>query len=165
MIRGTKSNGNGNMLMNRQASVLKVHRVVLYLTTLGLVAYGMMAILYPEVLASGFNRFTKLDWAQFQIDRDVIAAYITLLWRLIGGFNLAVGFTLTLIVWKWMQPGRPWAWTTLLLGTLMAYLSPMTLDLTVKSIEVFEVIEFLMFGIFAATMLYVRKIYFTPADI
>jgi hypothetical protein len=123
-----------------------------------------MEIFNPEVLASGFNRFTDQDWQQFQIDSHIVAAYVTLLWRLIGGFNLAAGLTLALVVWRWLQPGHSWAWTTLLLGTLVAYLSPMTLDLTVRSIEFLEVIEFVLFGLFVTTMLFVREKYFTLPD-
>ncbi|NIS81253.1 MAG: hypothetical protein GTO14_13850 [Anaerolineales bacterium] len=150
--------------MKPQSIIIKYHRIILYLTTLGLAAYGIMAIINPDVLASGFNRFTEQDWGRFQIDNQVVAAYVTLLWRLIGGFNLAVGLTLTFVVWRWLLPGSRWAWITLLLGTLMAYLSPMILDLTVRSIEVFEVIEFLLFGLFVITMLFVRQEYFTQPD-
>ncbi len=150
--------------MKPQTILIKYHKVVLYLTTLGLAAYGIMAIVNPEVLAAGFNKFTKQDWQQFQIDSHIVAAYVTLLWRLIGGFNLMAGLTLTLVVWRWLQPGHRWAWTTLLLGTLIAYLSPMILDLTVRSIEAPEVIEFLLFGLFVTTMLFVREEYFTQPD-
>ncbi len=150
--------------MNPKGFLLKYHKVVLYLTTLGLAAYGIMAIYNPEVLAGGFNRFTNQDWSQFQIDSHNVAAYVTLLWRLIGGFNLAVGLTLAFIVWKWLQPGHRWAWTALLLGNLVAYLSSMSLDLTVRSIEFFEWIEFLLFGFFVVTMLLVRKEYFTQPE-
>jgi hypothetical protein len=150
--------------MKPQTTLVKYHKVVLFVTTLGLAVYGIMAIFNPEMLAGGFDRFTKQDWQQFQLDGHIVAAYVTLLWRLIGGFNLAAGVTLTFVVWKWLQPGHRWAWTTLLLGTLLAYLSPMSLDLTVRSIEFFEVIEFLLFGLFVTTMLFVRKEYFTLPD-
>lgn len=146
--------------MNPKGNLIKYHKVVLYLTTLGLAAYGMMAIFNPEVLAGGFNRFTKQDWNQFQTGGHLVAAYIALLWRLIGAFNLAAGLTLTFVIWKWLQPGHKWAWMTLLLGNLIAYLSPMALDITVRSIEFFEVIEFLLFGFFVTTMVLVRKEYF-----
>lgn len=146
--------------MRPSAALFKYHKVVLYLTTLGLAAYGMMAIVNPEMLAGGFDRYTEQEWQELQRDRHQVAAYITLLWRLIGGFNLAIGLTLTLIVWKWLRPGKKWAWLTLLLGTLIAYLSPMSLDLTVRSIEIVEVLEFLLFGLFVATMLFVCKAYF-----
>ena len=150
--------------MKPQNRLIIYHKVVLYLTTLGLAAYGIMAIIDPEVLAAGFNRFTNQDWQQFHTDSHKVAAYITLLWRLIGGFNLAAGLTLTLVVWRWLEPGHRWAWITLLLGALIAYLSPMTLDLTVRSIEPFEVIEFALFGLFVTVMLFVRPKYFTLPD-
>jgi hypothetical protein len=150
--------------MKQQNVLFKYHRVILYLVTIGLVVYGVMAIFNPEILAGGFNRFTKQEWGQFQLNSQDVAGYVTLLWRLLGGFNLAAGLMLTLIVWKWLLPGRRWAWITLLLGTFIAYLSPMSLDLSVRSIEVFEVIEFMLFGLFAVTMLFVREEYFTQAD-
>ena len=146
--------------MRTSAILFKYHKVILYLTTLALAAYGILAIVNPEILAEGFDRFTGQEWQQFQSDSHTVAAYVTLLWRLIGGFNLAIGLTLTLLVWKWLQPGHKWAWLTLFLGTLIAYLSPMSLDLTVRNIGIFEVIEFLLLGLFVATMLFVRNRYF-----
>lgn len=151
-------------IMKPQTILIKYHKVVLYLTTLGLAAYGVMAIINPEVLAAGFNTFTNQNWQQFQIDSHIVAAYVTLLWRLIGVFNLMAGLTLTLVVWRWLRPSHRWAWTTLLLGTIVAYLGPMITDLTVRSIEVFEVFEFLLFGLFVTTMLLVRAEYLTPPD-
>ena len=41
--------------MRTSAVLLKYHKVVLYLTSLGLAAYGVMAIVNPEILASGFS--------------------------------------------------------------------------------------------------------------
>lgn len=150
--------------MELKNSLIRYHKVVLYLTTLGLAAYGIMAIASPEVLAPGFNTFTELDWRQFQKDNHEVAAYIILLWRLIGVFNLMAGVTLTLIVWKWLQPGRRWAWITLLLGTTLAYAGPMITDLAVGRIAFFEVVEFLLFGLFVFTMLFVRKEYLSHQD-
>lgn len=148
------------MIEDLKFILIKYHKVVLYMITLGLVVYGIMGIFNPEVLAGGFNSFTKQDWQQFQIESSIVAGYVTLLWRLIGGFNLAAGLTLTLVVWKWLQPGCRWAWMALLLGNLIAYISSISLDITTRSIEFFEVIEFLLFGIFLLTMLLVRKKYY-----
>ncbi len=142
----------------------RYHKVVLYLTTIGLAAYGIMAIVTPEVLAAGFQRFTDLDWPQFQSDNSLAAAYIILLWRLIGIFNLMAGLALTMIAWKWLQQGNKWSWIALFTGTILAYLGPMITDLTVGSIEVFEIIEFTLFGLFVITMLLVRGIYFTNPE-
>jgi hypothetical protein len=146
--------------MDPKSLVIKNHKAVLYATTLGLAVYGVMAIFNPEVLSAGFDRFTQQDWNRFQTDNHVLAAYVTLLWRLIGGFNLAVGLTLALVAWKWLRPGHSWAWTTLFLGTLISYLSPMSLDVSVRSIGSIEVFEFVLFGLFVISMLGVRCKYF-----
>lgn len=142
----------------------KYHKVVLYVTTLGLAVYGVMVVFMPEVLAAGFNTFTSQDWVLFQTGNSVVAAYIILLWRLIGIFNLMAGVALTLIVWRWLQEGNKWSWITLLSGTVLAYLGPIITDLTVRSIEIFEVIEFVIFGLFLITMLLVRSRYWTTLD-
>jgi hypothetical protein len=142
----------------------KYHRIVLYVTTLGLAAYGVMAVFMPEVLAAGFNTFTGQDWSLFQTGNSVVAAYIILLWRLIGIFNLMAGVVLTLIVWRWLQVGNKWSWIALLSGTVLAYLGPIITDLTVRSIEIFEMIEFVIFGLFLITMLLVRSRYWTTSD-
>ncbi len=139
--------------------VIKYHKVILYLTTLGLVVYGVLAIITPEVLSTGFQKFTAQDWMQFQVDGNLTAAYILLLWRLIGIFNLMAGLVLTLIVWKWLKFGSKWSWIALFIGTILAYLGPMITDLTVRSIEIFEIIEFAFFGLFLTTMLIVRESY------
>lgn len=150
--------------MKLKNRLIKYHKVILYLVTLCLVAYGTMAIVNPEVLTAGFNAFTNQEWQQFQVDTQTVAAYVALLWRLIGVFNLAAGLTLTLVSWKWLRPGQRWAWTTLLFGTVAAYLGPMITDLTLGSLEFFEVIEFLLFGLFVLTMLLVHEEYFTIPD-
>lgn len=150
--------------MTLKAVSNKYHRVVLYVTTISLVAYGIMAIIMPEILASGFQRFTSHDWMQFQVDNSLAASYIILLWRLIGVFNLMAGLALTLIVWKWLYLGNKWSWIALFTGTILAYLGPMITDLTVGSIEIFEVIEFVLFGLFLITMLLVRGIYWEAPE-
>ncbi len=142
-------------------SVFKLHKVVLYLTTLGLAAYGVMTIISPDMLSAGFHSFTNQDWILFYEGSSVIAGYIILLWRLIGIFNLMAGLVLTLIVWRWLQPGMKWSWATLFVGTILAYLGPMITDITVQSIEMFEIIEFVLFGLFVITMLLVYPKYFT----
>ena len=159
VINGSLKKDKGNIAM-----IVNYHKVVLYLTTLGLAAYGVMAIINPEMLGAGFNTFTKQSWQQFQLDNQIVAAYVSLLWRLSGVFNLMAGLTLTLVVWQWLEPGNRWAWTALLLGTILAYLGPMITDLTVRSIQVFEVMEFLLFGLFVTTMLLVRAVYFTQPE-
>ena len=135
--------------------VYKYHKVVLYITTIGLVAYGIMTILTPDVLSAGFYTFTNQEWILFNTGSNVIADYIILLWRLIGIFNLMAGLTLTLIVWRWLEAGNKWSWITLFTGTVLAYLGPMITDLTVQSIQIFEVFEFALFGLFVITMLLV----------
>ncbi len=146
--------------MDLNSFLFKYHKVFLYLVTIGLVVYGVMAIANPDVLSGGFDQFTEQDWGQFMADNHPVAGYVTLLWRLIGSFNLTAGLTLTLIVWKWLNRKESWAWTTLLVGTTIAYLSPMSLDLSVMSISIFEVLEFFFFAMFLAIMLLVRKHYF-----
>ncbi|MHA1950157.1 MAG: hypothetical protein ACXAAO_08665 [Candidatus Thorarchaeota archaeon] len=146
--------------MEPTSVVYKYHKVVLYLTTLGLIAYGIMTIINPQVLSAGFHRFTNVDWEQYQIVNVEIASYIILLWRLIGIFNLMAGLVLTMIVWKWMQLGNKWSWIALFIGTILAYLGPMITDLIVGSIEVFEIIEFTLFGLFVIVMLLVSGTYF-----
>jgi hypothetical protein len=133
--------------------------LVLYLTTLGLVVYGAMAILMPEVLAAGFNTFTGQDWLTYQSGNGVVAGYIVLLWRLIGIFNLMAGVALTLIVWKWFRKGNRWSWIVLFTGTVLAYLGSIITDLTVQSVEIFEMIEFALFGLFVVTMFLIRNRY------
>jgi len=135
----------------------RYHTIILYLTTLGLVFYGVMTIVIPEVLAAGFHTFTGQEWSIFQEGNNVVAGYIILLWRLIGIFNLMAGIVLTFIVWKWLGAGKKWSWITLFIGTVLAYSGPMITDLTVQSIEIFEVIEFILFGLFVVSMLLVRN--------
>ncbi len=144
--------------------VNKYHKVVLYMATIGLLVYGLMSIIVPEVLAAGFERFVNQDWIQFELGNDMVASYIVLLWRLIGIFNLMAGIVLTLMVWKLMEQGNRWSWIVVFLGTSLAYLGPMITDLTVDSIEIFEIIEFSLFAIFVIVMLIVRDLYFSGVE-
>jgi hypothetical protein len=68
------------------------------------------------------------------------------------------------VVWKWLHAGNRWASTTLFLGNLITYLSPVSLDLTVRSIEGYEWMESLLYGIIVATRLLVRQMYFNPFE-
>ncbi|MFW9792783.1 MAG: hypothetical protein ACFFEE_00655 [Candidatus Thorarchaeota archaeon] len=134
----------------------RYHTIVLYLTTLGLVFYGVMTLFTPEVLAAGFNTFTGQEWLNFKTGNSVVAGYIVLLWRLIGIFNVMAGIVLTFIVWKWLRAGSKWSWIVLFTGTVLAYAGPIITDLTVQSIEIFEIIEFALFGLFLVSMLLLR---------
>jgi hypothetical protein len=71
------------------------------------------------------------------------AAYISLLFRMYGLFNLAFGFMGVMVALTAFRRGDRWAWWALLIGNVIAYGSAMTYDRMVHAIGPFELSEYL----------------------
>ena len=71
------------------------------------------------------------------------AAYVEVLFRMYGVFNLIVGLTGVAIAATAFRRGETWAWWTLLVANTLALGSAMTYDATVNAIGPFELSEYL----------------------
>ena len=76
---------------------------------------------------------------------------MTVLFRVYGAFNVAVGLMATAIACTAFRRNERWAWWTLLTGNIIAYGSAMTYDRIVNAIGPFEMMEYVgLAAIFAA---------------
>jgi hypothetical protein len=133
----------------------KSQRVAVWLVVVadaGLVAWGAMAALAPEhllgpsgapILAAGYEHFTGYSWSDLGNIAPNARDYMTVLFRLYGAFNVAVGVMAVAIACTAFRRGERWAWWTLLVGNIIAYGSAMSYDRIVNAIGPFEMMEYL----------------------
>jgi hypothetical protein len=69
------------------------------------------------------------------------AAYLTMLGRVLGGLNVAVGLLGVAVVLGGLRRGAAWAWYALLMGNAFGYGAPIAFDLTVRHIGRYERLE------------------------
>ena len=118
----------------------------------GLAAWGFMAAALPDyllgpggrpILGAGYEGYTGGSWAALTSGSPATAAYIEVLFRMYGVFNLVVGFMGVAIAATAFRRGDVWAWWTLLVGNTIALVAAMTYDRTVNAIGPFELSEYL----------------------
>ncbi len=108
---------------------------------LGLVLYGVLALLMPNILLDSF--FLRVY--QFPAEATRAIAYLAALFRLIGWFNIIPGiFGLLLLRQLWFSR-ESWIRRVVIVGTILAYLGPIVFDNTVGSIGFFEIVEHILF--------------------
>src|SRR5215510_1779045 len=83
------------------------------------------------------------------------AAYVLVLFRMYGVFNLAFGLMAIAITVTAFRQGERWAWWALLVGNTIALVAAMRYDWIVNAIGPFELTEYLglamVFGALAMT--------------
>ena len=126
----------------------------------GLLAWGAIAALAPEhligpsgvpILTAGYEHFTGYSWSDLANTFPNARDYMTVLFRVYGAFNVAVGVLATAIACTAFRRGERWAWWTLLVGNVIAYGSAMSYDRLVNAIGPFEMMEYVgIAAVFAA---------------
>ena len=126
----------------------------------GLLAWGAMAALAPEhllgpgstpILAAGYENFTGRSWSQLASTSPDTQRFITVLFRLYGVFNVAVGVLAIAIAITAFRRGERWAWWALLAGNTIAYGAAMSYDRIVNAIGPFEILEYVAIaGVYVA---------------
>jgi hypothetical protein len=116
--------------------------VVILIVDVGMLVYGAMAVVFPDKLVPGYESYASRNWSELVTTDLQTPGFILLLFRLLGGYNLAfavlaIGITVTAF-----RPGQRWAWWALLVGNSLAFGASMTYDQIVGSIGVFEMLEF-----------------------
>ena len=147
--------------MNRRR---RVAWILLFIVDAGFVAWGAMAALWPgrllgpggtPIVTAGYEGFTKCSWSQLVSTSPQTAAYITVLFRTYGAYNVGFGIVAIAIVLTAFRRGEGWAWWALLAGNTVTLVSAMIYDRTVNAIGPFEVSEYLglamVFGALAVT--------------
>ena len=108
---------------------------------LGIIAYGILALLNPGILLDSFSRRVY----QFPSDATVAVDYLSALFRLIGFFNLIPGILGLILLRRYRISRQTWILQAVIASSLLAYLGPIVFDNTVGSIGIFEIIEHVLF--------------------
>jgi len=121
---------------------------------LGLVLYGLLALLNPRILTDSFSARVY----QFPPEAFAALAYLAALFRLLGFFNLLAGGLGLWLLWQHGRIPQPWLERTVITVSLLAYLAPVIFDNTVGHIGFFEILEHLLFvAMLAVGMFHVFK--------
>ena len=112
------------------------------IANLGLVLYGILAIIKPAILLDSFSEYVY----QFPADAGIAITYQAALFRLLGHFNLLVGAIGLVLVSQWHREQRSWLAISTMSLTFFAYLGPVVFDNTVGHIGFFEILEHILFA-------------------
>lgn len=115
--------------------------VVMLVADAGIVLYGVLAVATPSLLTAGYERYSGTSWTSLAARAPETAAYLLLVYRMVGGLNVALGITLISLIVGPFRRGERWAWFTLLGGNVLGFGVPMTYDQITGAIGFFEVLE------------------------
>ena len=126
--------------------------VLLLIVDVGFVAWGAMAALGPEhllgpggkaILPAGYEGFSGGSWSALSSASPTAAAYMVVLYRMYGIYNVAFGLMASAIAITAFRRGESWAWWALLAGNTITLVSAMRYDWSVNAIGPFELTEYL----------------------
>jgi hypothetical protein len=126
--------------------------ILVLIVDAGFVVWGAMAAAWPDhllgprgipILTAGYEGFSHGSWSALASTSPMTAAYIEVLFRMYGVFNVAFGLMAGAIAVTAFRRGDGWAWWALLVGNTIALVSAMTYDWTVNAIGPFELTEYL----------------------
>jgi hypothetical protein len=125
--------------------------ILILIVDVGFVAWGFMAAALPDhllgpggtpIVPAGYEGFTKGSWSALADASPMTAAYITVVFRMYGIFNVAFGLMASAITVTAFRRGDAWAWWALLVGNTMTLASAMRYDWIVNAIGPFELSEY-----------------------
>jgi hypothetical protein len=116
--------------------------VVILVADAGIVLYGALAVATPSLLTAGYASYSGQSWTSLVARAPETAAYLLLVYRMVGGLNIALGITLIALIVGPFRRSERWAWFTLLAGNVLGFGVPMTYDHITGAIGFFEVLEF-----------------------
>ena len=125
--------------------------VAIAVVDVGFVAWGAMAALAPgylmgpgstPILPAGYEGFTRQSWAALAGTSPMAGAFMTLLFRTYGAYNVAFGLAGVAIAATAFRRGERWAWWALLAGNTIALGAAMRYDWLVHAIGPFEMSEY-----------------------
>lgn len=108
---------------------------------LGLVLYGLLALINPQILTDSFLAHVY----RFPAESSYALTYLAALFRLLGFFNILVGSLGLWLLWRHCIDPQLWLERTMMTVSLLAYLAPVIFDNTVGHIGFFEILEHLLF--------------------
>jgi len=116
--------------------------IAVAIVELAIAAWGVLAIVDPEILGAGFETHTGETWESFSGREAAAASFMTIAFRLIGALSVVAGVLLFSVAVSGFRNGERWAWWTLLIGNTMAFGAPMIYDRAVGFIGIFEALEY-----------------------
>ncbi len=124
-------------------------------------AWGAMAAAFPDrligpggipILPAGYEGFSSRSWSELVSAAPRAAAYVELLFRMYGVFNVVFALMAVAITVTAFRRGERWAWWALLVSNTIAFVSAMTYDWTVNAIGPFELSEYLGLAVVYAAL-------------
>jgi hypothetical protein len=134
--------------MNRR----RVAWILILVVEVGYIAWGAGAALAPDhllgpggkaILPAGYEGYSGSSWSALTSTAPLSAAYMAVLYRMYGIYNVLFGILSGAIVLTAFRRGEQWAWWALLVGNTLALVSAITYDKTVNAIGPFELTEYL----------------------
>jgi hypothetical protein len=138
--------------------------ILILIVDVGYIAWGAGAALSPDhllgpggkaILPAGYEGYSGGSWPELAAASPLAAAYMAVLFRMYGVYNVLFGLMGSIITLTAFRRGERWAWWTLLIGNTVALLAAMTYDKSVNAIGPFELTEylglFLVWGALAMT--------------
>jgi hypothetical protein len=108
---------------------------------LGLIVYGVMAVLMPSILLEPFS----LHVYQFPDGATTATTYLAALFRLLGFLNVILGLFGLLLLQRYRIERQTWILRLVIALSLLAYVGPIVFDNTVGTIGFFEIVEHILF--------------------
>jgi hypothetical protein len=108
---------------------------------LGLIVYGVMALLMPSILLEPFT----LHVYQFPDEAATATTYLAALFRLLGFLNVILGFFGLLLLQRYRIEHQTWILRLVIVLSLLAYVGAIVFDNTVGTIGFFEIVEHILF--------------------
>ncbi len=146
--KGGQRLGSGAIARKRGRTVAWIMMLVV---AVGFVAWGAMAAVMPEhllgpgsapILNAEYEGFTGHSWSELAAASPATAAFMTVLFRVYGAYNVAFGLLAATITVAAFRRGEGWAWWALLVGNTLALGAAMAYDRTVRAIGPFEASEY-----------------------
>jgi hypothetical protein len=126
--------------------------ILVLIVDLSFIAWGAMAALALEhlpgpgsipILPAGYEGFTGQSWQELTSTLPLAAGFMSLLFRVYGAYNVALGLLASAIAATAFRRGEPWAWWALLVGNTIALGGAMTYDRIANAIGPFELSEYI----------------------
>ena len=126
--------------------------ILILIVDVGYIAWGAGAAALPDhllgpggkaILPAGYEGFSGASWSELAGGSPLVAAYMTVLYRMYGIYCVLFGLMGSAIAVTAFRRGERWAWWALLVGNTIALGSAMTYDRMVNAIGPFELTEYL----------------------
>jgi len=126
--------------------------ILILIVDVGYIAWGAAAAASPDhllgpggkaILPAGYEGYSGASWSELASASPPVAAYMTVLYRMYGIYNVLFGLMGSAIAVTAFRRGERWAWWTLLAGNTIALVSAIRYDWIVNAIGPFELTEYL----------------------